>query len=186
MPLSSSVSPKKPGLVELPQNSVELPSVPRTASGRPKDFQVSRLYEAEYRIRDYVRDKKFRFPFDAEPYVDKILKSSFVKQNYDDVWGEEVTVRPQKKRVRDAQYWGYELHGEIYLPVTEDRWALRELVVLHEVAHHLGKHQFNDQAAHGPQFAKRFLDLVGEFVKSSKAQEQLRISFQDKGVKLAE
>jgi putative metallohydrolase (TIGR04338 family) len=186
MPLNSSVSPKRLGLVELPQNSVELPSVGRTASGRPKDFQVSKVYEAENRLFDYVRDKKFRYPFDTGPYVDKILKSSFIKQNYGDVWGEYITMRPQKKRVKNAQYWGYEIHGEIYLPVTEDRWALRELVILHEVAHHLGKHQFKDQASHGPEFAKRFLDLVGEFVKVNEAAERLRISFQDKGVKVAD
>lgn len=44
----------------------------------------------------------------------------------------------------------------IAVPDGRNRWAMRELVVLHELAHHLA---WGD--AHGPRFAAAYLDLLG-------------------------
>jgi putative metallohydrolase (TIGR04338 family) len=43
------------------------------------------------------------------------------------------------------------------VPENGTRWALREIVVLHEMAHHYA----GNRAAHGPIFADTFITLVG-------------------------
>lgn len=39
-------------------------------------------------------------------------------------------------------------------------WSLRELVVLHEVAHHAAHHDLAPEPAHGPRYAGAFVRLV--------------------------
>lgn len=56
----------------------------------------------------------------------------------------------------------YQPPGEIAVPVT-DRWALRELVLCHELAHHLVWHDPSvgaDVAAHGRDFVEAFAALA--------------------------
>jgi putative metallohydrolase (TIGR04338 family) len=56
----------------------------------------------------------------------------------------------------------YQAPDEIAVPVTS-RWALRELVLCHELAHHLAWHDPTvpaDVAAHGAEFADAFVELV--------------------------
>ena len=49
--------------------------------------------------------------------------------------------------------------AEIAIPASsDDRWAMRELVVLHELAHHLDD---SDGPAHGPGFAHTLVELTG-------------------------
>jgi putative metallohydrolase (TIGR04338 family) len=57
----------------------------------------------------------------------------------------------------------YEAPGTIALhePVTGAAWALRELVVLHELAHHGQHHDHEPGAPHGPAYAGALLRLVG-------------------------
>lgn len=45
-------------------------------------------------------------------------------------------------------------------------WAFREMVVLHELAHHLDPREPDDatEGAHGPAFVDRFLALIGGIV----------------------
>ena len=71
----------------------------------------------------------------------------------------------------------------IALPLgdTRDRWALRETVLLHEVAHHLGNTA--DRAAdagHGPAFTGRLLRLA-EIVLGAEAAFVLRVLLSDQG-----
>lgn len=56
----------------------------------------------------------------------------------------------------------YQPPAEIAVPVAS-RWALRELVLCHELAHHLTWHDPTVQAgvaAHGAEFADAFVELV--------------------------
>lgn len=54
--------------------------------------------------------------------------------------------------------------GIIYLPKVAP-WCLRELVVLHEVAHH-----FTQGQVHGPAWVQAFLDLLGTCMAPTVAQ----------------
>ncbi|MBM9468485.1 TIGR04338 family metallohydrolase [Nakamurella leprariae] len=74
---------------------------------------------------------------------------------------EPVTVRARAGAGRAH----YERAGAVLaVPVGRDAdgrpWALRELVVLHELAHHLAADDQLRLAPHGPAFVGRFLDLV--------------------------
>lgn len=60
-------------------------------------------------------------------------------------------------------------------------WALRELVILHELAHHLAD---EEEEAHGPDFAARLVALTSEVV-GSEAGFLLRITLWDNGVQIA-
>lgn len=57
-------------------------------------------------------------------------------------------------------------HRQIRVPVlsapgTAHRWAMRETVLLHEIAHHL---TLTASQAHGPEFTARFMDLLTEHI----------------------
>lgn len=67
-------------------------------------------------------------------------------------------VRPRRGSSRAH----YQAPGQIAVPLSE-RWALRELVLCHEVAHHLVFHDprvSSEVAAHGREFVDAFVDLV--------------------------
>ncbi|MFZ2241198.1 MAG: TIGR04338 family metallohydrolase, partial [Gordonia amarae] len=57
-------------------------------------------------------------------------------------------------------------------------WALRELVVLHELAHHLDD---SGGPAHGPGFVHTLITLVG-LVLGPEAEFVYRVVFTDSGV----
>lgn len=68
---------------------------------------------------------------------------------------------------------------EIAIPdAREGRWALRELVVLHELAHHLDD---SGGPAHGPGFVRTLITLVG-LVLGPEAEFVYRVVFTDAGV----
>ena len=63
---------------------------------------------------------------------------------------------------------------------TGGGWALRELVILHELAHHLGG---DEPEAHGGPFVDRLLDLV-DGVVGPEAALLMRISMLDVGARI--
>ncbi|GIZ96502.1 hypothetical protein TTY48_11140 [Tsukamurella sp. TY48] len=60
-------------------------------------------------------------------------------------------------------------------------WALRELVILHELAHHLVAESDGDAAAHGGVFTAAFVDLAAR-VMGPEAGLALRIVYTESGV----
>lgn len=71
----------------------------------------------------------------------------------------------------------------IAIPDGRDgRWALRELVVLHELAHHLGPPEA-EEAAHGGDFVARTLELV-EIVLGPEAAFVLRVAYAGTGTRV--
>jgi putative metallohydrolase (TIGR04338 family) len=72
--------------------------------------------------------------------------------------------------------------GVIAVPVADDRWAMRELVVLHELAHHLSPGSAQDK--HGPRFAGTLIDLVG-LVLGPEAALVYRITLGDSGIQVS-
>lgn len=72
----------------------------------------------------------------------------------------------------------------VAVPATRDgAWALRELVILHELAHHLvTKGGENGTAgAHGPEFTAALIDLAAQ-VMGPEAGLALRIVYAESGV----
>lgn len=60
------------------------------------------------------------------------------------------------------------------------QWALRELVLLHELAHHLAD---DVEPAHGPAFVGRMVELV-DLVVGPEAAFLLRVTFLENGVRI--
>lgn len=100
---------------------------------------------------------KFSNPGDVQPYVDKVL--THLRRNGHTYGGREdipVTVRARK----GAKEAHYRRDGALmYIPGREvgGSWALREMVVLHELAHHLDN---SHGPAYGPAFRATFVRLL--------------------------
>ena len=87
-------------------------------------------------------------------------------------------VPPVLVRARRGQgraHW--EAPGTIALPVPEHGtpWALRETVLLHELAHHLAFH-LDGTADHGPSYTARMIELV-ESTLGPEAALALRVDY---------
>lgn len=98
-------------------------------------------------------ERKFGDLEAVQRYVDLVLER--VAKEYG--VGNKVTVRARK----GDKYAHYSL-GEIAIPLHEswDRsWAMREIVVLHEIAHHLTPHHNHDTT-----FMAAMCDIVTRFI----------------------
>jgi putative metallohydrolase (TIGR04338 family) len=126
-------------------------------------------------------ERRFASLESIQRYVDAVLALNWVRQG----WARAavpVTVRAR----RGAAAAHYERRRAcIAVPVGGNRWALRELVVLHELAHHLTPDSSVDreggEAAHGPAFVGRLLDLV-DGVVGPEVAFVLRVTFGESGV----
>ncbi|HET7668011.1 MAG TPA: TIGR04338 family metallohydrolase [Mycobacterium sp.] len=88
-----------------------------------------------------------------------------------------LTVRPR----RGTAAAHYERDGEeatIAVPDRRSTWALRELVVLHEIAHHL----CDAESPHGPKFVATFCELA-EKVMGPEVGHVLRVVYTKEGVR---
>ena len=90
-------------------------------------------------------------------------------------------VRLRERRGQAHAHWTSD--GVIALPVPQHGtpWALREAVLLHEMAHHLTFH-LDGTRLHGPAFVVRMLELVGR-VLGPEAALALRVDYAEAGVK---
>ena len=163
-----------------------------------RDVQRSRVYEAEAQVAriidargDYPAidlfgsnvivpdDRKFGDLESAQRYVDAVLALNWVAGRWPGAAQRPVAVRARA----DARKAHYErATATIALPPFQrgGRWALRELVVLHELAHHV-----TDQSApmHGPAFVTNLLVLVAELL-GPEAEFLLRTTYLENGVTL--
>lgn len=112
----------------------------------------------------------------VQRYADGVLASDWVRDRWPTAAARPVTVRP-RRGVTKAHY---EPAGAVIaLPPARgrDAWALRELVVLHEIAHHLGA----GDVTHGAAFRERMLALVAGVV-GAEAALLLRVCLADQGL----
>lgn len=161
------------------------------------DVQRSRVYDAEALVRR-IFDRSADFPIvdvagsrvtlpverkfasldSVQTYVDAVLALNWVRQKW------PRATRPIRVRERAGQNQAhYEWAGAVIaVPLHQggQGWALRELVLLHEIAHHLAG---DDDPAHGPDFTARMLELVGEIV-GVEAGFLLRVTLLDSGVRI--
>jgi len=163
-----------------------------------RDFQRSRVYDAEHlvhRIFDRsahypvveVAGSRLTLPVErrfgsieaVQRYVDQVLALAWVRQSWERA-GIKVVVR---ERAGSGQAH-YQRAGSV-MAVPGHRsgsvWALRELVILHELAHHLAPEV---EIAHGGAFVERMITLVEEII-GPEAGLLVRVTMVDVGVQLA-
>ena len=91
-------------------------------------------------------------------------------------------VRVRPRRGHQRAHWSVE-GGQptIALPVPAHgaAWALREAVLLHELAHHVAFH-LDAAADHGPAFVRRMLQLVAAAL-GPEAELALRVDYAQSG-----
>lgn len=159
------------------------------------DAQRSRLYAAEdlvARILDRATDhpvievagshltlpveRRFGDIPAVQRYADAVLALTWVRHRWPRA-ACPVMVRERQGASRAHYQWAGSVLA-VPAPADGGRWALRELVILHELAHHLGP---VEDPGHGPAFAGRMLDLV-EGIIGPEVALLLRVNFSDTGV----
>lgn len=164
--------------------------------GGQRDAQRAKVYAAEAFVRTLfdraaqrgARDVEFfgtrlTLPPEArfgslaavQCYVDDVLALPAVRQHWPGTAGLAVRAR------RGATAAHYEKIGGAGVVAVPDRggdWALRELVVLHEIAHHL----CDVRPAHGPEFVATLIALA-EMVMGPELGYVLRVVYANEGVR---
>ncbi len=111
----------------------------------------------------------------VQRYVDDVLSHPGVRER----WPATLPLRVRPRRGVTAAH--YERAGDTAtIAVPEDRsaWALRELVVLHEIAHHLT----DTDPPHGPDFVATFCQLAAA-VMGAEVAFVLRMVYAKEGVR---
>lgn len=163
-----------------------------------RDAQRSKVYAAEQLVRvlfdraaehgsaaiDFFGtsltlppEARFASVESVQRYVDSVLEHAAVQAR----WPEAAPLAVRARRGVTAAH--YERCGEaatIAVPERYDRWALRELVVLHEIAHHL----CDARPPHGPRFVGAFCELAG-MVMGPEVEHVLRVVYAKEDVRLA-
>jgi putative metallohydrolase (TIGR04338 family) len=91
-------------------------------------------------------------------YIARVLNDHRVTA----AWGFVPPVGVRSRAGESMAHYEYET-ATIAMP-TESAWAMRELVVLHEVAHHITARLGEDLAPHGSEFASIYVALVSWFI----------------------
>ncbi|MBV9089357.1 MAG: TIGR04338 family metallohydrolase [Mycobacteriaceae bacterium] len=111
----------------------------------------------------------------VQRYVDSVLSHPAVRQRWPGTGPVAVRAR---RGVTAAHYERHDSSAVIAVPERQTTWALRELVVLHEIAHHL----CDAQPPHGPQFVTAFCELAGA-VMGPEVRHVLRVVYLKAGVR---
>jgi putative metallohydrolase (TIGR04338 family) len=167
-----------------------------------RDAQRSRVYAAEAVIRRVFDraersgaravemhgstitlpvERRFASIESMQHYVDLVLSQWWVRAAWPERSGVPVTVRERRGQA-EAHYEPASATIAVPPYANNRAWAMRELVLLHEIAHHLAPD--HDHEAHGPEFVDRFTTLVDEIV-GPEAGLLLRAAMHEGGVRLA-
>jgi putative metallohydrolase (TIGR04338 family) len=140
------------------------------------DYPTVQLFGSEVVVPD---DRKFGDLESVQRYVDAVVGLNWVTKQWP-----IATRLPVKVRARvGATRAHYEREtATIAIPSFEvgGGWALRELVVLHELAHHLTAAEVS---MHGPQFVTNLLLLVSELL-GPEAEFLLRTTYLENQVRM--
>lgn len=112
----------------------------------------------------------------VQTYVDDVLAHPRIRTGWPAAG--PLTVRA-RRGVAAAHYEHDGDRAVIAVPDRHTTWALRELVVLHEVAHHLSR----AEPAHGPAFTSTFCE-VADAVMGPEVAHVLRVVYAKEGVRL--
>ncbi|UFS94454.1 TIGR04338 family metallohydrolase [Nocardia huaxiensis] len=125
-------------------------------------------------------ERRFASVDSIQDYVNRVLALNWVRARWERA-ATPITVR-SRAGTKAAHY---ECEGAVLAVPLHARgtaWALRELVVLHEIAHHLDPNP-GDSAAHGPEFCDRYLELL-DGVIGPEAALLMRTTMFDCGVRI--
>lgn len=125
-------------------------------------------------------ERRFNGIDEVQAYVDEVLALPAVRARWPRAAARPVRVRARRGPGRAH----YEFDGAVMaIPVTgaASEWARRELVVLHEIAHHLGATVPAPDGMHGRAFRARLIDLV-TVVLGPETGFALRVLLADQGV----
>jgi putative metallohydrolase (TIGR04338 family) len=142
---------------------------------RRTDFPVAEAYGSRIVVPD---DRKFGDIGSVQRYADAVLALDWVRRAAPEAAAVPVLVRARAGATKAV----YEAHGRTIAVPTHrigGGWAMRELVVLHELAHHL-----TGGEDHGPAFVAMLLELVSELI-GSEAGFLLRSALLDAGATAA-
>ena len=110
----------------------------------------------------------------VQRYADDVLAHPSVRKRWPGT--EPLTVRA--RRGVTAAHYEYDGNvATIAVPERQTTWALRELVVLHEIAHHVCR----AEPAHGPEFVATFCELT-DAVMGPEVGHVLRVVYAKEGV----
>lgn len=115
----------------------------------------------------------------VQTYVDAALALPTVRET----WPRAAVAVAVRERSGQQQADYQRLTATLALPLHAGNraWALRELVILHELAHHLAKDE--NEEAHGSAFTARLIALTG-LVVGEEAGFLLRMTMWDLGVRI--
>jgi putative metallohydrolase (TIGR04338 family) len=156
----------------------------------PRDTQRAKVYAAE----EFVRTLFDRAAEHGNRVVDffgtqltlppegRFATAAAVQRYVDDVLAHVGTDRPLTVRARRGATAAHYERGDdgatIAVPDSRTSWALRELVVLHEIAHHLS----DAEPPHGPEFVATFCELA-DAVMGPEVAHILRVVYAKEGVR---
>jgi putative metallohydrolase (TIGR04338 family) len=161
-----------------------------------RDTQRSKVYAAEGFVRtlfDRAREHgnatleffgahlvlppeaRFGSVASVQAYLDDVLALPAVRDRWPGV--APLTVR-SRRGLTAAHYECDATGATIAVPDIGSGWAMRELVVLHEVAHHLSP----VEPAHGSEFVGTFCDLAA-IVMGPEVAHVLRVVYAKEGVR---
>jgi putative metallohydrolase (TIGR04338 family) len=141
---------------------------------RRVDFPVAEAFGSRVVVPD---DRKFGDLQSVQRYVDAVLALDWVRRTAPERAALPVRVRARAGATK-AEYEFATMTIAVPAHRVGGRWAMRELVVLHEIAHHLAP-----DAEHGPGFTAQLLQLFEELI-GFEAGFLLRSTFLDSGVQL--
>ncbi len=121
-------------------------------------------------------EARFASVASVQAYVDDVLAHPLIRTGWPGAGA--LTVRPRRGATA-AHYEVVDGRAVIAVPEKHTTWALRELVVLHELAHHLS----HAEPAHGPAFVSTFCE-VAEAVMGPEVAHVLRVVYAKEGVRL--
>jgi putative metallohydrolase (TIGR04338 family) len=162
----------------------------------PRDAQRSKVYAAEEFVRklfdrvdshasralDFFGtsvtlppEGRFGSVDAVQRYVDDVLDHAAVRAR----WPQLSPVTVRGRRGETAAHYEWAPHSAtIAVPDRQTTWALRELVVLHELAHHLSQ----SDPPHGPDFVATFCELAAA-VMGAEVGYVLRVVYAKEGAR---
>jgi putative metallohydrolase (TIGR04338 family) len=163
----------------------------------PRDGQRAKVYAAEQFVRTLFDrahehgngtieffganitlppEARFASIDSVQRYVDDVLGLPSVRERWR-LAAEPLTVRG--RRGATAAHYEYDRYlATIAVPDRHTTWALRELVVLHEIAHHLCR----AEEPHGREFVAAFCELT-DAVMGPEVAHVLRVVYAKEGVR---
>jgi putative metallohydrolase (TIGR04338 family) len=130
----------------------------------PRDEQRKRLYAAEREAKAFLRDPLPTIG-EMQAFVDSILRSRWMQTYFAASVVAPIRVIGGRQRPATAMHF----LSTISMPT----WSRTKFLVIHEISHILAARCYGKDviAAHGPEYATLFLELVGHFLGAEDASD---------------